>query len=100
MAPVFVHRGSPADGTSIRRQQERLTVMAEQPKLVQLDDPGFYTLPTVREFAMLAPAVNGREARIRLRLGGAITLDLPLSRKSLIALEHDLSQYLAKPDHS
>ena len=69
----------------------------EQAKLVQLADPGFYTLPVVRECSMLAPAADGREARIRLRLGGAITLDLPMSRKSLEALEHDLSAYLAKP---
>ena len=68
--------------------------MPEQPKIVQLADPGFHTLPAVREFVGILPAVDGREARIRLRLGGAITLDLPMSREALVVLAHDLRSYL------
>ena len=75
-----------------------MSSLPPKPTPIQLDDPGFYKLPVVREYSMLAPAVDGQEARIRVRLAGAITLDLPMPRKSLIALEQDLSQYLAKSE--
>jgi len=68
----------------------------EIPTPIQLDDPGYYILPAVREFSGIMAPANGRGARIRLRLGGAITLDIPVSRKTLVGLAHDLTPHLQR----
>ncbi len=70
--------------------------MAEEPRLVQLDDPGYYRLPIAREFVGLMPPRDGEAARIRLRLAHATTLDLPLTQDSLVALAHSLAYLLPK----
>jgi hypothetical protein len=69
--------------------------MPEQPKLVQLQDGGYYILPDTRAYDSLLPQVDIRKARIRLRLLNATTLDIPMSEEDLIALAHDLRPYLS-----
>lgn len=66
------------------------------PKLVELEDAVHYTLPVARELVAVLPPVGERAARIRLHLDGAITLDIPVSRKTLAVLAHDLRKYLPK----
>jgi hypothetical protein len=68
----------------------------ERPMLVQLDDPGYYRLPIAREFVDLLPPRDGEAMRIRLHLGHATTLDLPLTQDSLVALAHSLAYLLPK----
>ena len=70
--------------------------MVEQPKLVQLDDAGYYVLPIAREFVDVMPPRGEEGGRIRLHLGAAITLDVPLSKNDLFVLEKNLRQYLAR----
>ncbi len=74
--------------------------MAKAPKLVELQDGDYYILPETRAYDSLLPQEGTRKARIRLRLLNATTLDIPMSAEGLIALAHDLSQYLVQPKGS
>lgn len=69
-------------------------MMPETPKLVELADPGHYTLPETRAYDSLLPRTDTRMPRIRLRLLNATTLDVPMSEESLTALANDLRSYL------
>jgi hypothetical protein len=70
--------------------------MPEEPKLVQLAGKGLHVLPDVREYVGVVPAVGKTPARLRFFLMGATTVDVPVSRQTLIALEADVRKYLAK----
>jgi len=70
--------------------------MVEEAKPVQLVDGQYYCLPTAREYVCLIPQTDTHEARIRLHLLNATTLDIPLSQKSMVALAQDLSPYMEK----
>jgi hypothetical protein len=70
--------------------------MPETPKLVELADPGHYTLPETRAYYSLLPRVGTLPPRIRLRLLNATTLDIPISEESLTALAKDLRSYLPR----
>lgn len=60
------------------------------PHLIRLDDPGHYTLPDGLRFVGLLDAEGIEAARIRLTLGLAIVLDLPVSAETLSALSRSL----------
>ena len=62
------------------------------PKLVELEAPGHYTLPMPEAFDNLMPARYGEKARIRFRLSPGISLDIPLSEASLFSLSHALQR--------
>jgi hypothetical protein len=66
----------------------------ETPKLVELVDPGYYTLPETRSYDCFLPRTETRMPRIRLRLLNATTLDIPMREEGLRALAHDLRSYL------
>ena len=70
--------------------------MEDRPKLVELDAPGHYTLPMAKALVGLLPPQGEAKASIRLDLGNAIVLDIPLSEASLVALSHDLTPVLPR----
>jgi hypothetical protein len=72
--------------------------MENQIVFSRLKGPAHYMLQGVREFVGVTLPADGLEARIRLNLDDAVTLDIPLSRNSLVALAHDLRGYLPKDD--
>jgi hypothetical protein len=51
---------------------------------------GHYTIAEALEFQDLMPPLGTEAARIRLKVGGGLVLDLPLSEGSLVALSHFL----------
>ena len=70
--------------------------MPEEPKLVHIDGHGLHILPDVREYVGVIKPVDKTPARLRFFLVGDATVDVPVSRQSLIALEADLRRYLAQ----
>jgi hypothetical protein len=71
--------------------------MAEQPKIVELGENGFYTLSAVaQEFVDIMPKSASKPSRLRFRLGTesgpAISLDVPISENCLNRLRLLLSQ--------
>jgi hypothetical protein len=75
-----------------------LAIQASPPirRLLQLSGPADYILPEAREYVCLVPPVYGQEAKIRLSILPGISLDIPLSRESLRALESDLAAHLQR----
>jgi hypothetical protein len=70
--------------------------MPEEPKLIQLTGNGYHILPNVREFVGLIEPENKSSARLRFFLMGGATVDVPVSRNTLVALEADLRRHLAE----
>jgi hypothetical protein len=69
----------------------------EQPKLIELQDPGSYVLPDMRAYVgLLVGGDDTRPARIRLRVLNSTTVDIPLSPEALRVLAADLRSYLPK----
>jgi hypothetical protein len=67
--------------------------MTEQPRRARrlsIDKTGHYTLAGDLTFVDLMPPLGEEAARIRLSLGPAKILDLPLSHNALAALSHAL----------
>jgi hypothetical protein len=78
---------------------DQLLVIQTSPRRrmqLQLAGPADYILPVSREYVGLTPPADEREARIRLSITPGTTLDIPLSRNSLIALAADLEAHLQK----
>lgn len=57
---------------------------------ISITEPGHYTLEGELVFVDLMPPVGTEAARIRLSVGPASKLDLPLSHNALVALSHAL----------
>ena len=69
--------------------------MPEEPKLVHIEGHGLHILPNAREYVGVIKPVNKTPARLRFFLAGDATVDVPVSRQTLVALEADLRKYLA-----
>jgi hypothetical protein len=68
--------------------------MPEEPKLVKLTGHGYHILPDVREYVGLIAPANKSPARLRFFLMGGTTVDVPVSRNTLVALQADLRRHL------
>jgi hypothetical protein len=71
--------------------------MAEQPKIFEMGDSGYYAVPAIaQEFVEIMPPHGGSPRRLRFRLGAesgpAITLDIPISENCLNSLRSLLSR--------
>ena len=66
--------------------------MSERPRARPLAMPaeGHWTIAEEIEFVDLMPPLGSEAGRIRLRVGRANTLDLPLSHNGLVALTNSL----------
>jgi hypothetical protein len=63
---------------------------APRARPVSIAQPGHYTLEGEITFVDLMPPLGEEAARIRLSLGPAKILDLPLSNSALVSLSHSL----------
>lgn len=74
--------------------------MSDHPTPVPLPiaDSGHYISPSMKSFGGLVPKKGGEPMRIRLVLGSALILDVPLTPHALAELAEDLVPYLPDKD--